>query len=223
MDIIRLENICKHYRTESYETKSLDDINITFKPNEMTAVVGRSGCGKSTLINIIAGLTSPTSGKYFFEGDLIDTGNRSALSKFRRKNIGLVVQNFALIGDMTIYQNIELPFNNKIMGKLRKKYIETMANELGIYEKLYLYPNQLSGGECQRAAIARCLIQNPKVILADEPTGALDHDNANNIISIFRNLSSTTTIILVTHDMSIAQQCDRIVTLSYGKIINNNE
>lgn len=219
MDIIKLVNISKYYENGNSKIHALENINLTFKRNELVAIIGRSGCGKSTLINILAGLTTPTSGSCYFEGKELDFRRKDKLSKYRRKNIGMVVQNFALIGNMTVAQNIGLPITGK-PSKSTRQQIKKLANDLGIAEKLDCYPYQLSGGECQRVAIARALIIQPKIILADEPTGALDNENAENIMALLKKLTDTTTVILVTHDMNIARQCDRIITLSYGSISN---
>lgn len=214
---IELQDISKYYGCEENCVKALDHLSLSFKENETTAIIGKSGCGKSTLINILAGLTIPTSGKYYFNGNLIDFSKRNQLSKFRYENIGIVVQNFALIHNMTAYENIALPVRKRLSkGKLVDS-IETIADKLGISEKLDNFPYELSGGECQRVAIARALICKPKLILADEPTGALDIDNARNVLRILNSITEAT-VIIVTHDMEIAAQCERTVTLSYGHI-----
>lgn len=215
--LIELQDISKYYGSGQNCVKALDHINISFREYEMTAVIGKSGCGKSTLINILAGLATPTSGRYYFNGNLIDFSKQNQLSKFRYENIGIIVQNFALINNMTAYQNIALPVRKRFVKRKLVDSIEAIANRLGIYEKLDSFPYQLSGGECQRVAIARALICEPKLILADEPTGALDADNAGNVISILKDITEAT-VIIATHDMEIAAQCQRTITLSYGKI-----
>lgn len=216
MNIIKLENISKYYISRGHKIVALENISLDLPKNKMTAIVGASGSGKSTLINILAGLTRPTNGRYFFNDIEIQSNSSNALSKFRYDNIGIVVQNFALVDNMTAYQNITLPLKKAKDNSLVIK----IAKQLGIENKLTCLPCELSGGECQRVALARAIIKHPKILLADEPTGSLDKENTNNIISILKSLKENTTIVIVTHNMDVAKQCDYIVTLSQGKLLD---
>lgn len=216
MSIIKLNKICKNYGSGSGSVKALNNITLEIKSGEMVAIMGKSGCGKSTLINILGGLTAPTSGEYYYNEKKVEYNSPGWLSKFRKNNIGYIVQNYALINNKTAKENIELPILH-LSKNIRISKIEQMAKTLNISDKLNRYPFELSGGECQRVAIARSLINEPKVILADEPTGSLDTQNENVIISILKKISQTgTTVILVTHDSTVADRCDRIIYLKDG-------
>jgi putative ABC transport system ATP-binding protein len=217
--MIYLEKISKTYGSKrGYQTAALNDITVEFEQGMMHAIIGKSGCGKSTLLNILGGLTRPDSGEYYFNGERLNTSMK-AMSSFRRDHIGFIVQNFALINNRSCYENIELAIKNRSADK--EKQIKRTAKRLGIYDKLDMFPFEMSGGECQRTAIARALISKPDIILADEPTGALDSNNSMNIINILREIvNSGTTVIIVTHDMTVANNCDKIYKMSDGRIIN---
>ena len=211
--MIILENIVKTYGTKN-KFEALKNININIKSGEMTAVMGRSGCGKSTLINILGGLTLYTSGKYLFENNLLKNSN-NFMCNFRRNNIGFIVQNYALINNRTAFENIAVALDHP-----DKKKIMNIAQELGISDILDKFPSEMSGGECQRTAIARAVINNPKLILADEPTGALDTENGITVMEIIRSLvDKGTTAIIVTHDNQIANTGDKIIHMKDGMII----
>lgn len=216
--MIYLENISKTYGSKrGYKTDALKDITVEFERGMMHAIIGKSGCGKSTLLNILGGLTRPDSGEYYFDGKKLNT-NMQAMSVFRRKHIGFIVQNFALINNRSCYDNIRLAINDNT--KDEEKRIKRISKRLGIHDKLDMFPFEMSGGECQRTAIARALISAPDIILADEPTGSLDSNNSMNIISILREIvNDGTTVILVTHDMSVANKCDRIIEMSDGRLV----
>lgn len=221
MSIIKLENICKTYGEGDSEVKALDNVNLTISKGELIAIMGKSGSGKSTLLNVLGQLDSPTSGKILI--DNIDTTNLSKkeIAKLRNSKFGFVVQHFALINDYTVYDNIELPLK---YGKVNKNKRNTLINDvsisLGIENKLKSTPSKLSGGQCQRVAIARAIVNSPDVILADEPTGALDTKTGQEVMDIFKSLQKDgKTVIIITHDTNIANQCNKIIEIQDGKIL----
>ncbi len=216
---ICLKNISKQYE-RPIKCRALCDINLEIDKGELIAITGKSGCGKSTLLNILAGLTMKSSGEYFFNNILLND-NRKHMAQFRQKNIGIVVQNFALLNDRTVFDNIRLGL---VKNKMDKNKFYSIAEDLGIEKKLNYFPFQLSGGECQRVAIARAIIKKPSIILADEPTGALDSQTSSEIMKLFKDINKEgKTIIIVTHDLEIAKQCDRIIEISDGKIISQEK
>lgn len=221
--MITLNNIVKVYGKDSATVKALNGVSLKISQGEMIAIIGKSGSGKSTLLNILGGLDNVTSGEYFYKDIKINTLNQNDLSKFRRENIGFILQYFALIEDISVFENIALPLQYAKKSKKEIiKRINDVTSELGIQDKLKKYPNEISGGERQRVAIARAIINSPDTILADEPTGALDSATESSIMNIFIELNKKgKTIILVTHDIKIAQSCKRIITLSDGKIVEN--
>lgn len=216
--LLSLKDISKRFEDGNKVVQALNSVSLTIPEKQITAVIGKSGCGKSTLLNILGGLSSPTSGYYYFEGKEVNFNKRKELYKFRSENIGVVVQNVALVGNMTAYQNIELPIRGYRNRKSKYASIVELAKQLEIYDLLDNFPHQMSGGERQRVAIARALICNPKLILADEPTGSLDQEGARNVLKILRELG--TTVILATHDKEIARSCNNIIEISYGEIVS---
>ncbi|MBE6842499.1 MAG: ABC transporter ATP-binding protein [Ruminococcus sp.] len=211
--MIQLKNISKVYG-KKHKTIALKEINLHIERGKMTAVMGRSGCGKSTLINIIGGLTLSTTGEYYFENKLLKNTNK-AMCDFRNKNIGFIVQNYALINNKTAFENIAIALNTP-----NEKKVMEIAKELGITNILNKLPSEMSGGECQRTAIARAIINSPKLILADEPTGALDSENGKIVMDILRNIvNNDTTAIIVTHDLQVANLCDTIIHMNDGTIV----
>lgn len=216
--LIRLKNIIKEYGSESNKVVALNNVSFDFSEGIMYAIMGKSGCGKSTLLNIIGGLTQMTSGELYFKDNIIKF-DRKSLCNYRLQNIGIIVQNFALINDKSARANIELPLNN-VAPKVKKAMVNEIATKLGIKNKLDRYPFELSGGECQRISIARALINNQQIILADEPTGSLDSENGENIMRILRQcVTDGKTVIIVTHDEDIAIKCDVIIHMHDGKIV----
>lgn len=220
MAFIQLESITKVYGKKEGKVEALRGINMEIGQGEMVAIMGKSGSGKSTLLNIVAGLTMPTSGTYCFQGKEIAEMKQRELNQFRGENVGFIVQYFALIDDMDVYHNIALPLRHtKISGREVKKRVMEVAQKLGIADKLKAFPEELSGGQKQRVAIARAIIKDSTMILADEPTGALDSQTAEEIMKVFRSLNQEgKSILIVTHDMGIAKQCDRIIEISDGCI-----
>lgn len=222
MSYIKLNNITKIYGNKDNELFALNEINLTIDKGEMIAIMGPSGSGKSTLLNIIGTLSSPTSGSYTLEDyDMVNLKS-GKIAQIRNKYIGFVVQNFALIDNYTVNQNIEIPMLYAgVPKRVRTKRIEDLLQQLDILGKGKALPNELSGGQCQRVAIARALSNQPNIILADEPTGALDKKNGEEIMNIFENLNKEgKTIIMVTHNEEIAKKCKRIIYMEDGKIKN---
>lgn len=216
MSLLSLENI-----TKSYDKKSivLNEFNLSVNTGEMVAIMGKSGSGKSTVLNIISGIESADSGRYIFKGNDMSKVSGDKMTVFRRENIGFVLQHFALIENNSVFKNIALPLYLKHESKnvIKDKVLE-LAKDLEIENKLDKKPKQLSGGEAQRVAIARAIINQPSLILADEPTGALDENTGLKIMQIFRKLHQKGhTFIIVTHDSSVAEMCDRTIKIKDGK------
>jgi len=219
--MIELENITKIYRMGKVEVPALRGVNLTIDDGEMMAIVGVSGSGKSTLMNIIGFLDKPTLGKYTLEGIDVSRLNDDKLAEMRNKKIGFVFQTYNLLPRATALTNVELPLVYSRGGQRRKRSLEALER-VGLGHRANHKPTELSGGEQQRVAIARALVNNPSIILADEPTGNLDSVSTNEIISIFCRLNQEgITIILVTHEMEIAHQAKRIIRLLDGRIITD--
>lgn len=219
--MIKLKNIYKYYGKEEATVKALNGVNLEILQGEMVAITGKSGSGKSTLLNIIGGLDNVTNGSYYFNNKKVPLNNQNLLADFRKNNIGFVVQYFALIEDLNVFENVALPlkYNNFTNKEINLK-VTKILQDMEIYDKIYKYPHELSGGQKQRVAIARAIVNNPNLILADEPTGALDEETEKCIMNIFSNLNKNgKTIIIVTHDTKVACYCNRIIRLSDGKII----
>ena len=214
-------DLVKVYRVGKREVWALRGLNLKVKEGEFLAVVGPSGSGKSTLLNLIGALDRPTSGSVLVDG--IDTSklSDSELSRFRNEKIGFVFQSFNLINRISVIRNVELPAVVKGTPKdVRERRARELLEEVGLGDKIYMKPLELSGGEQQRVAIARALINNPRFVLADEPTGNLDSVTSKEIYRLLRRLNRMhgTTVIVVTHDLELAQECDRIVYLRDGKV-----
>ena len=197
---------------------ALRGASLSVDKGEMVAVMGKSGSGKSTLLNILGGLMTMDEGELRVGGKKVDFRKKKYLLNYRRREVGFVVQYFALIDDMNVYKNVSLPLRYQGIPRAKIKQRTTkMLRNLGIEEKAKAYPGELSGGQQQRAAIARALVKNAKIILADEPTGALDEDTGNDVMKLFQRLKmKDRAIIIVTHDSKVAEYCDRIVYLKDG-------
>ena len=221
--MVEMHNVSKTYGTKK-KTKALYKFSCSINEGELVAIMGKSGSGKSTVLNIMSGIDRLESGKYFFSGEDMSKKKGDDMTIFRRDYIGFVMQHFALIPGYTIFQNIALPLRlRKEARKTIENKVNYIAKELGIERQLNKYPNELSGGEAQRAAIARAVIHQPKIILADEPTGALDEATWIKIMDIFRKLHQQgNTIIIVTHDANIASMCERTIYIRDGKNIENS-
>lgn len=216
---IKLNGISKSYKSGSnLSYMVLKNISLDIKDNEIIAVMGKSGAGKSTLLNIIGCLDIADNGQYILDGENVNELSNIRLSEYRNAKFGFIMQDFALIDDETVKHNIKIP---TYFSKHKKNIdYEQLAEKLGIKHLLNKKAGLISGGEKQRTAIARSLVNNPKYILADEPTGALDSENAKIIMKILQNLHNEgKTIIIVTHDIEIAKQCNRIIEISDGKIV----
>ena len=221
--MIQLENITKIYRMGKVDVAALRGVSLTIKEGEMITIVGASGSGKSTLMHIIGCLDKPTSGSYILEGVDVDRLNDNKLAEMRSKKFGFVFQEYNLLTRNTALANVELPMVYSGSLSKRKRAMEALER-VGLGARANHKPTELSGGEQQRVAIARALVNNPAVILADEPTGNLDSASAAEIISIFRRLNSDgITVVMVTHEMSIAEQTRRIIRLHDGKVISDEK
>lgn len=221
MELLSLKNISKYYGKKQ-QIKALDGFSAIVQEKEMLALMGKSGSGKSTILNIISGIDLTDSGNYVFEKEDITRKKGDAMTLFRRKNIGIVMQHFALVEDMDCFENIALSLRLEKVNK-REIYnrVGEVANKLGIADKLKKLPRELSGGEAQRVAIARAIINKPKLILADEPTGALDEENSLKIMEIFKQLNDEgITLIVVTHDPEVAAKCRRTIWIKDGKNVD---
>lgn len=223
MSILELKSIKKIYGNDENKVAAINNISLCVEKGDMIAVVGPSGSGKSTFLNIIGLLDQPTEGNYLINGKDVSKMKDKKLAKIRNEFFGFVVQNFALIDDYTIYQNIKVPLDYaKVSLKEKKQKINDMLSKMQISEKKDKLPNQLSGGQNQRVAIARALINNPEVILADEPTGALDKKTSQDIMNIFLELNKEgQTVIIITHDENIAKQCKKIILIEDGMLREN--
>lgn len=220
--MIKIENLSKTYdKGKNNAVKALTNISLHIKKGDLTAIIGRSGSGKTTLLNVIGCIDNFESGVYVLDGMDVSKYSDNKLAKLRNKKIGFVMQNFALINEDTALENVMLPFyfNSKISLKSAKKLALSALKKMGIGELANKPISKLSGGQKQRVAIARAIVNNPSIILADEPTGALDSKTSQEIIEVFRKLNSQgATIIIVTHDMDVAKQCERIIEIQDGKI-----
>ncbi len=220
--MIKTNELTKVFRTEEVETTALNKVTMTVNEGEYVAVMGPSGCGKSTLLNILGLLDNPTSGSYVFNGTEVANLKERDRTIFRKGNIGFVFQSFNLIDELTVYENVELPLIYlKMKSGERKKSVEDVLARMKIGHRAKHFPQQLSGGQQQRVAIARAVVANPKLILADEPTGNLDSKNGIEVINLLSELNKEgTTIIMVTHSERDAGYAHRIVNLFDGQVVD---
>jgi len=221
--MIRTNDLTKIFRTEEVETTALNKVNLHVKEGEYVAIMGPSGCGKSTLLNILGLLDNPTSGSYMFNGTEVANLRERDRTIFRKGNIGFVFQSFNLIDELNVYENVELPLiYMKMKAADRKKKVEQALERMKIGHRAKHFPQQLSGGQLQRVAIARAVVANPKLILADEPTGNLDSKNGLEVINLLSELNKEgTTIVMVTHSDHDAGFAHRIVNLFDGQIVES--
>ena len=217
--MIHLKNIEKVYRTSTIETVALNNINLEVAKGEFLSIMGPSGCGKSTLLNIIGLLDLPTNGNISIDEETVQGFSDDKLSRFRNQKLGFIFQSYHLINDLTVLDNVELPllYRNVTAAERRQLATEALA-KVGLSNRMKHYPSQLSGGQRQRVAIARAVVGNPRIILADEPTGNLDSVMGNEVMEILENLNKKdgTTIIMVTHDENMAKRTHRLVRLFDG-------
>jgi putative ABC transport system ATP-binding protein len=219
--MIKTNDLTKIFRTEEVETTALNKVTLSVKEGEYVAVMGPSGCGKSTLLNILGLLDNPSSGSYVFNGTEVANLKERDRTIFRKGNIGFVFQSFNLIDELNVYENVELPLIYlKMKSSDRKKRVENVLERMKIGHRAKHFPQQLSGGQQQRVAIARAVVANPKLILADEPTGNLDSKNGIEVINLLTELNKEgTTIIMVTHSDRDAGYAHRIVNLFDGQVV----
>ena len=223
--MIKTENLSMLFTTEDVQTKALNEVSLEIKKGEFVAIMGPSGCGKSTLLNILVTLDSSTSGKYFFDGKEIDKMSESQLTSFRKGNIGFVFQNFNLIDELTVYENVELPlvYLNSKKSERKKKVMEVLER-MNIAHRAGHFPQQLSGGQQQRVAIARAVVTDCPLILADEPTGNLDSTNGLEVMELLSELNRQgTTVVIVTHSQRDAKFAHRVIHLLDGRIVSEEK
>lgn len=220
MEILKVENLTKTYGSGENLVNAVDDVSFSVEKGEFVAIVGASGSGKSTLLHLIGGVDRPTSGKIFVDGNDISKMNDDKLAVFRRRQVGIVYQFYNLIPILTVEENITLPCDLVGRGVDRER-LEMILDSFGLRARRKHLPNQLSGGQQQRTSIARALINNPSLVLADEPTGNLDSKSSEEVMSMLKmcNQSYGQTVIMITHNLDIAKQADRIITISDGKIV----
>ena len=222
--MIKTVELNRVFRTDEVETTALNNINLEIKQGEFVAVMGPSGCGKSTLLNVLGLLDSPTSGDFFFLDENVSSYSERQRARLRKQNIGFVFQNFNLIDQLNVFENVELPLIYlKMSAKERRMKVEAALEKMQILHRIKHYPNQLSGGQQQRVAVARAVVSNPHFILADEPTGNLDSVHGNEVMDLLSGLNENgTTIIMVTHSKRDAEYSKRIIHLFDGQIISEN-
>lgn len=222
MNILSTKNLTKHYGAEPLLVKALDGITLEIEQGSFTAIVGTSGSGKSTLLHMLGGLDIPTSGSVCVDGQELSGMGKNELAIFRRRKIGFIFQNYNLMPNLTVYDNIVLPV--ELDGRsVDKEYLTTIANTLGLEDKLNRKPHKLSGGQQQRVSIARALAAKPAIILADEPTGNLDSHTSQEVIGLLKTTSEMfhQTIVMITHNEEIAQSADRTIRIEDGKIVES--
>jgi len=218
--MIRLENVNKVYQTDRIETMALQNINLDVAQGDFVSIMGPSGCGKSTLLNLIGLLDKPTSGRLALEGQHINGAGDKALAKLRNEKLGFVFQSFHLVPDLTVLDNVEIPLlYRNVPAAQRRKLSLAAIDRVGLASRVHHFPTQLSGGQQQRVASARAIVGKPSIVLADEPTGNLDSQMGEEIMSILHDLNrdEKTTVVMVTHDQRFAERTDRIVRLFDGR------
>lgn len=222
--MISMHDLVKVYRTANVETTALNNVNLEIARGEFVAIMGPSGCGKSTLLNILGMLDSPSSGSYRFDGQSVENCSESQLADVRKRNIGFIFQSFNLVDELTVAENVMLPLlYQKVPTAERDRRVAEVLERVNIAHRADHRPQQLSGGQQQRVAVARAVITDPKLILADEPTGNLDSVNGEEVLSLLNALNDDgTTIIMVTHDRSHADHASRIVNMLDGRVLTEN-
>ena len=223
--LIDLQSLTKVFYTEEVETHALSDIHLDIKAGEFVSIAGPSGCGKTTLLSILGLLDSPTSGDYLLDGEPVASLTASQRAKIRNQAIGFIFQAFNLIGDLTVYENVELPLTYRgMLGSERKERVHTSLERVGMAHRMNHYPSQLSGGQQQRVAVARAIVGKPLILLADEPTGNLDSKNGNAVMDLMKELHDEgATICMVTHDPHYATVADRSVHLFDGQVVDEED
>jgi len=219
--MLRTNDLQKIFRTEEVETTALNNVNIHVQKGEFVAIMGPSGCGKSTLLNIIGLLDNPSAGELYFDGQEIASFKERQRTNLRKGNIGFVFQSFNLIDELNVFENIEMPLIYlKLSARERKERVQKVMERMQIAHRAKHFPQQLSGGQQQRVAIARAVVANPKLILADEPTGNLDSKNGAEVMNLLRQLNEEgTTIVMVTHSAEHAEYAHRVINLFDGHVV----
>jgi putative ABC transport system ATP-binding protein len=218
--LITLDGVGKTFYTDEVETHALSDIHLQIKPGEYVAIAGPSGCGKSTLLAILGLLDSPSNGTYLLKGEPVENLTLSQRARVRNREIGFIFQAFNLIGDLTVYQNVELPLTYRMPAADRKKRAQEALERVGMSHRMKHFPSQLSGGQQQRVAVARALAGSPSILLADEPTGNLDSANGEAVMALLQELHhGGATICMVTHDPHYAHCAERTVNLLDGRLV----
>jgi len=222
--LLRLDNVTKVFYTDEIETHALAGIHMNIKSGEYVAIAGPSGCGKSTLLSILGLLDSPTGGEYWLNNKSVDNLSLAERARIRNREIGFIFQNFNLIGDLSVYENVELPLTYRgTPGAERKQRVQKALERVGMAHRMKHYPSQLSGGQQQRVAVARALVGDPLILLADEPTGNLDSQNGEAVMDLLSELhAGGSTICMVTHDPRYARYADRSVHLFDGQVVEEN-
>src|ERR1700712_5211509 len=222
--MIKISELEKVYRTEEVQTNALNNITMEVKRGEFLAIMGPSGCGKSTLLNILGLLDDPDDGSFLFNGIEVSKFNERKRAELRKRNIGFVFQSFNLIDELTVFENVELPLIYLgVKAPERKQRVEEVLDKMQIMHRRNHYPQQLSGGQQQRVAVARAVVNNPKLILADEPTGNLDSSNGNEVMALLTDLNEQgTTIVMVTHSEHDARYSHRIIRMLDGQTVTQN-
>jgi len=222
--MIEMHELTKAYRTADIETTALSNINLGVDAGEFIAIMGPSGCGKSTLLNVLGMLDSPDSGRYAFNGEDVAAYPESKLAEIRKLNIGFIFQSFNLVDELTVAENVMLPLlYQKVPAAERDQRVQSVLVRVGIAHRASHRPQQLSGGQQQRVAVARAVVTNPKLILADEPTGNLDTTNGEEVLELLNQLNGDgTTIIMVTHDQGHADHASRVVHMLDGRVLSEN-
>lgn len=222
--LMQFKNLSKVYQTDEVETTALDNVNIDIKKGEFVAIMGPSGCGKSTLLNIVGMLDNPSSGEYIFKDDDIAGYSETQLSVIRKENIGFIFQSFNLIDELTVAENVELALlYHDISSSERKERVMKVLERMEIAHRAGHMPSQLSGGQQQRVAVARAVVSEPSLILADEPTGNLDSHNGEEVMSMLKDLNKAgTTVVMVTHSPSHAEYAGRTINLFDGQVVTEN-
>ena len=223
--LIRLEAVNKVFFAEEVETHALSAVTMEIRRGEFVAIAGPSGCGKSTLLSILGLLDTPTAGEHQLKGDPVEELSASRRARVRNREIGFIFQAFNLIGDLNVYENVELPLTYRGMpSKERKERVENALERVEMAHRMKHYPSQLSGGQQQRVAVARALVGHPSILLADEPTGNLDSKNGEAVMKLLHELHENgSTICMVTHDPRYEKQADRIIHLFDGRIVSESE
>ncbi len=219
--MLKIENLSKVFRTEDIETVALNHVSLHVKPGEFVAIMGPSGCGKSTLLNILGLLDNPTEGTYYLDGHEVGALKEKNRTEVRKGKIGFVFQSFNLIEELNVSENVELPLTYlKMKSDIRKERVNDVLKRVAISHRSAHFPNQLSGGQQQRVAIARAVVANPKLILADEPTGNLDSKNGTDVMNLLTELNKEgATIVMVTHSQRDASYAHRVINLFDGQIV----